>query len=71
MSFISREGSPCGFTLIEVMVVIAIIGILVAVAIPQFMAYRRTSHNAAAMSDLRNTRTILRAYYQEYQYYPY
>jgi len=52
-----------GFTLIELMIVIAIIGILAAIAIPQFSAYRRRAYNTAAESDLKNATTAQEAYY--------
>jgi type IV pilus assembly protein PilA len=52
-----------GFTLIELMIVIAIIGILAAIAIPQFSAYRTRSYNSAAEADLRNAATAQEAYY--------
>ena len=52
-----------GFTLIELMIVIAIIGILAAIAIPQFSAYRTRSYNSSAQSDVRNIATAQEAYY--------
>ncbi|MFW6147396.1 MAG: type IV pilin protein [Thermodesulfobacteriota bacterium] len=58
-----------GFTLIELMIVIAIIGILAAIAIPQFSAYRTRSYNSAAQSDLRNAATAQEAYYVDEQTY--
>ena len=58
-----------GFTLIELMIVIAIIGILAAIAIPQFSAYRKRSFNAAAESDLKNATTAQEAYFVDEQVY--
>jgi len=58
-----------GFTLIELMIVIAIIGILAAIAIPQFSAYRTRSYNSAAQADLRNAATAQEAYFVDEQTY--
>ena len=65
----SPKSDSRGFTLIELMIVIAIIGILAAIAIPQFNAYRERSYNAAAESDIRNAATAQEAYYVDHRRY--
>ncbi|MDQ6998624.1 MAG: prepilin-type N-terminal cleavage/methylation domain-containing protein, partial [Mariprofundus sp.] len=59
-----------GFTLIELMIVVAIIGILAAIAIPQFSSYRIKAFNAAAQSDMRTLQTVFEVFFNDNSVYP-
>ena len=54
-----------GFTLIELMVVVMIIAVLIAIAIPSFLGFRKSAQDRAAQSDLRNVLLAEKAYWLE------
>jgi len=59
-----------GFTLIELMIVVAIIGILAAIAIPAFLEYMSKSKQTEAQLQLRSMETKAKTYFNQKQAYP-
>lgn len=60
-----RNTNEKGFTLIELMIVIAIIGILAAIAIPNFISYRNQGYCSAAERDAASVAAALGNYYSD------
>ena len=61
------EAADAGFTLIELMVVLLIIAILLAIAIPTFLGVSGSANDRAAQSNLTNALTEVKALYQNNQ----
>jgi type IV pilus assembly protein PilA len=64
--FHNRKG---GFTLIELMIVVAIIGILAAIAIPNFLRFQLKAKSSEGKSNLAAIRTAEESYYSEFGVY--
>ena len=59
-----------GFTLVELLMVIGIIGLLAAIAIAQFTSYRASAIDSQMKSDLKNAAVAMESYFAERQSYP-
>ncbi|PIE71040.1 MAG: dolichyl-phosphate-mannose--protein mannosyltransferase [Deltaproteobacteria bacterium] len=69
MSKMVKKMQEKGFTLIELMIVVAIIGILAALAIPSFLNYQCKAKQSEAKTNLGTIRTSESAYIAEYDRY--
>jgi prepilin-type N-terminal cleavage/methylation domain-containing protein len=66
----TRERKPGAFTLIELLIVVAIIAILAAIAVPNLLEAQTRSKVSRAQSDLRTIATALEAYFTDNNRYP-
>jgi type IV pilus assembly protein PilA len=66
----SKTTTNAGFTLLELIVVVAVLGILAAIAIQQFSLFRSRAVDASMRSDLKNGALAMESYYGEFLDYP-
>ncbi len=66
----SRKGWALGFTLVEVLITVAIVGILAGIALPSYLAYVQRGKIVEASASLNDMRTRLEQYYLDHRRYP-
>lgn len=67
---ISLKKRNQGFTIIELLIVIVVIGILALLVITTYSGIQAKSRNAQRQSDIKNLQTALEGYFQDKGYYP-
>ena len=66
----ARRATQRGFTLIELVVVLAILGILLALAVPRYIGFRKRAFKGEVANILGEAKTLSWAYYQEREIFP-
>ncbi|MDP1734391.1 MAG: type II secretion system protein GspG [Sulfuritalea sp.] len=66
----ARRGRQAAFTLTELLIVIALIGALAAIAIPNYREYRERANVAKAITDITSIAQALKAYENDNRTYP-
>jgi prepilin-type N-terminal cleavage/methylation domain-containing protein len=64
------NGDERGFTLIEIMITVAVIGVLAAIAIPMYMAHANKARGVEAIVQLHKLKTNAKQYFTENQSFP-
>lgn len=65
-----RNKRQCGFTLVEIMIVVAVIGLLAAIALPNFVKARQVSQTTRMYADMKTAGTAFEVYAVENGDYP-